>query len=254
MSPSGPAHMSPLCPVPVPEDDEWTKRVNAYADGETPAFWTPEHVMCALVDAYDVLRRGGGRVGPKSGGNGWPEWIRDEAENVERVARPTSIEASQCDAALSWALSHLSSNQLGADALGLWASCQALGRSAEQVISKRRKVAKRAATAMQEVENRSFEVAKSRAVADVVAWSNRKLADARTAAQRANIASNAHIRLGRLMQNLKPAQIHISDGMPGKVISMKALDFHRKIAAAIISDKLNLAGIVPWAVSLPSQG
>lgn len=51
--------------------------------------WTPPHVKKALVDAYRMLRRVGGRVGPADLKAFWPEYRLDQGDFVEQAISGT---------------------------------------------------------------------------------------------------------------------------------------------------------------------
>jgi len=54
-----------------------------YAKGEQE-LWTPKLVKEALVDAFRMLRRVGGRVGPAQARAYWPEFQMDQADFMEQ--------------------------------------------------------------------------------------------------------------------------------------------------------------------------
>lgn len=59
-----------------------------YALG-TSELWTPPLVKAALVDAYRMIRRVGGRVGPAHIKAAWPEYRLDQADFAEQVLAGT---------------------------------------------------------------------------------------------------------------------------------------------------------------------
>jgi hypothetical protein len=151
--------------------------LRSLAEADAHGGWTPERVQARLIEAYDVLRRLPGRLGPKAHGNAWPEFrsvaVYDEhelrdllaldrmayraavAENEEvRQARvadqrakadkpkaPEADEVSRAQEALGWALSHLRDAPLQADALGLWCLCTASCGNLEAILRQRRQIA-----------------------------------------------------------------------------------------------------------------
>lgn len=54
-----------------------------YAEGDQE-LWTPKLVKDALVDAFRMLRRVGGRVGPAQARAYWPEFQIDQADFMEQ--------------------------------------------------------------------------------------------------------------------------------------------------------------------------
>lgn len=65
--------------------------------------------------------------------------------------------------------------------------------------------------------------------------------------KRAAIRANAMIRLERELEMRKsewrPVPVRLAQGLPGRVVTQSALACHRKLAAAVISLALNLAGV-----------
>jgi hypothetical protein len=83
-------------------------------DGIVPPTWTPDHVGRRLIDGFRILYRMPKISGPKEYGNGWPSIVRDaddlrgmspddRVEHLVRsAAKPTRLEITRKDIALSW--------------------------------------------------------------------------------------------------------------------------------------------------------
>lgn len=224
-----------------PDFADLNSRIDAYRglDADAlPTLWTPERVQERLVEAFGVLRRSAGRVGPRGPGSAWPsvlqnmeEWIDAEAivqaqldgrdwmarrmvdravteiakerdrragEAVSHDARPTADETSRADEALGWALEILRLKPLHADALQLFALCHAYDLDIAKVLRRR-----------------------TVRVDRMVAVSQAALVAAGDA-----------------------APVRRQDVAPGKVYSRTRLDAWRKEGAAIIAAALNRRRII----------
>lgn len=134
------------------------------ADYAPPAEWTAEHVMHRMIEAFELLARCPGRVMPAQFKTGWPEYLRDQADENSRLSNlilpdgtteqdgdrevrlridaeessrrrkppPTALEVFRMDEALAWPLACLSHRQ--DIALPTWAHRRATDRSAPHLV------------------------------------------------------------------------------------------------------------------------
>jgi len=226
------------------------------AGDELPTAWTPEHVMARMVEAFEILFRAGGTVGPKEFGSNWPGIVREFSELVDAQAyaehqreggklklRPTVDDISRMEEALAWPVLYLSDTPIASDALNLWAACKARGTSIKEVLRLRNQEAVRVATLREKDENAKRDAERRAVAKEVATWANGriKVSDG-TAGARARIMANAQIRLERELtaKGILAAQVFVkpSTVMPDKVLSQTSMDRHRYVAAVTISGQL----------------
>lgn len=235
------------------EADAYAKsRVNYNQEYNSPLAWSPRHVETRLVEAFEILFKIGSTPGPKAFGSNWPGILREFSELVDAQAfaehqkvknqirlRPTVDQISRMDEALRWPAQYLTSFELAADALNLWAACMATDRSIAEVLRARNQQAAVIAGRMQRCQNGALERARYAAACEVTSWANRRLADGPCDPERAaRIKASAHIRFERAVKDMRPVLVKPSAAMPGKVLSRTSLDRYRYAASAMISERL----------------
>jgi hypothetical protein len=241
-------------------DDSLKSRMEAHAaDGELPSQWTPEHVVQRMIQAFEVLARMPGRVGPMSKSGHWPSILREFADLVDaqsttnkaaefwagRGDRVSSIEASMMDEALAWPMVHLAGLPLMADALTLHCWCQAAGREIEPLLRRRRiradSKAKRMASELEAAHPERAQARRALA-SEVAAWANDRMAAGET--QR-DIRKQAAIRMREACTNngCMPITVALTTALPGVIIHRKTLDRQRKRAAEIVAKALKRASV-----------
>jgi hypothetical protein len=234
----------------------------AYANGDIPSVWTPAHVQARLVEAFDVLKRTPARIGPATGGNGWPQIVRDFAELIDeekyadalatgqsrtiegmldlmeqeakeiltreahadlaRSKLPTALEASKADEALAWGMEHLQGAPLQSHALHFWALCQAMNWKAAPILRKR-------AVRADAMVSYRRERQRSEIIAKWTAWANEGLGGR---LRRAEAINQAAVDLAGL------PRVRRSDVMPDRVFTKQWLDINRKRGAALLAKRL----------------
>jgi hypothetical protein len=205
-----------------------------------PRLWTPEHVQTRLIEAFAVLRRWPGRVGPTEFGCIWPTIFQDFEEFVdteairaallfdrERLARllvdegvneimaerdrrageaaareapPTADENSRAEEALQWAVLFLGDKPMHADALQIFALCHAYRLDIAKVLRRRALRADRLVVVRQADEDDLRARRRRDVVAEPCAWANTRLEAARDADHARNIRANAVIRAQRAIE------------------------------------------------------
>lgn len=218
--------------------------------------WTPAHVRTRMVEAFDVLRRMSGRIGPKAYGSNWPAILRDIADMNDVQAyeqaqkdgqkvrhRPTLEEISRMDEALHWPWDFLDSPR-ERDAINLWAMATAWDLNLAGIMRARAKAAADLARIRERDENARRSAARAQEAARAAAWGNRRLAlcDGSPGA-RERILANATIRLGREVEKLRPVLIKPSTVVPDKVLSRTSMDRHAYRAAKAVAEGLEAKGV-----------
>lgn len=224
-------------------------------DDVVPTLWTPEYVGRRLIEAFDVLHRSVRNPGPKQFGNGWPsivqnfeeliDWdaydraleqgrswkarhishaatveieaqrARDAEDAKDKPARPTGLEIEKADEASAWCARYLGDAPLRADALQLWAFCQARGLKFEKVLHRR------------------AQKADARIEADRVVFSNRQEQFAKTA----RLAGRGYTPQDWVAPTRR-------DVMPDRVFTKQRANLVRKEGAETISRALNRARVM----------
>lgn len=234
------------------EADAYAKSRGEFAEVLQPLAWSPRHVETRLVEAFEILFKIGSTPGPKAFGSNWPGILREFSELVDAQAfaehqkvknqirlRPTVEQISRMDEALRWPAQYLTSFELAADALNLWAACKAIDRSIADVLRARNQRARTIAECMQRCQNRALDRARAAAANEVSSWANRRMADGPCDPERASrIKASAHIRFERAVKDLRPVMIKFSQAMPGKVLSRTSLDRYRYAASSMICERL----------------
>lgn len=252
-------------------------RIAAVGEGDVPTEWTPEHVANRMVEAFEILSRSGGRVGPGRFGNGWPAMVQEYADLVDQQARelahreklqaaaakPSSDEVSRMNEALRWPMDHIEGMVLASDALMLWAYAKATGRDMDGMLHQRKKRATALASEMMRRANadphldpdgmmkdtRSPEVLarneRRRLIAvEIVDALNVRLAVAPKGEHPALVkAAHEALRNRCKAEDCLPAVYRPRDAVPGRVMARTTLDRYRKIAAAAIASRLKRAGV-----------
>jgi hypothetical protein len=244
--------------------------VAAYSDleaGRPPRSFTPAYVQARLVEAFQVIRKTAGSVGPKGYGNNWPEIFREFADYVgaddeqyradRRAAilaradrEVTSLELSRADEAMAWAARYLQDEPLACDALQLWAMCKAQHWQIEKVLRARAKRADRLLARLKadlpDVVTIYRDDAND-AAAKIAAWCNTALEGEKDKRKRARIRAAARIRMRREVKATgaveRETRARRGDVMPGRVFSATRLEHHRKVGAALLAERLNAAGV-----------
>jgi hypothetical protein len=103
-----------------------------------------------MVAAYRVLHASPDRVGPRPCGAPWPAVLREFSDLVDEAtrlrlakeetrSRPrwSADEIDRADEALAWPLRFLADSPRRADAITVWASARARGRSLSRVLQRR---------------------------------------------------------------------------------------------------------------------
>lgn len=234
------------------EADDYAKSRGEFAEVLQPLAWSPRHVETRLVEAFEILFKIGSTPGPKAFGSNWPGILREFAELVDAQAyaehqkqenrirlRPTVDQISRMEEALRWPAQYLTSFELAADALNLWAACKATDRSIAAVLRTRNQQAAVVAGRMERGQNAALAKARASQANDVASWANRRLADGPCDPERAaRIKASAHIRFERAVKDLRPVMVKPSEAMPGKVLSRTSLDRYRYAGSAMISERL----------------
>lgn len=252
-------------------------RISAVGEGDIPTEWTPEHVGTRMVEAFEILGRSGGRVGPGRFGNGWPAMVQEYADLVDQqarelaerekqqaiAARPSSDEVSRLNEALRWPMDHLDGMALPADALMLWAYARATGRDMDGMLHHRKKRATALASEMMRRANadphfdpdgimretRSPEVLARNALrkqiaSEIVGALNARLAAVPKGEHPALIkAAHDALRNRCRAEGCLPTVYRPRDAVPGRVMARTTLDRYRKIAAAAIASRLRRSGV-----------
>lgn len=255
-------------------------RIDALGDDEAgiPVSWTPEHVQARMVEAFEVLRRSGARVGPAQFGNGWPAMVHEFADMVDAqaralaekdrqqssAARPSSDELSRMNEALAWPMLFLKDRALASDSLTLWAHAIATGRDMAGMLHHRKKramlmaaEAERRANAPPHRHPQTGEIMDTRSpealarvahrgiiAREVAAETNARLAKApRTSHADIRMQAQATFRAKCRDAGCLPVVVKPVEAMPGRVMARTTLDRQRKIAAAAIAEALRKAGV-----------
>ncbi|MGO4738628.1 hypothetical protein AB4099_18920 [Bosea sp. 2KB_26] len=257
--------------------DDMQSRIAAVGEGDIPTEWTPEHVGARLIEAFEILSRSGGRVGPGRFGNGWPAMVQEYADLVDQqarelaqrerqqamAARPSSDEVSRMNEALRWPMDHLDGMPLASDALMLWAYASATHRDMNGMLHQRKKRATALASEMMRRANEDphgrgengagdcrsiadqWRAALRRQIAsDIVEALNAKLASA-PKDRHDQLIKAAHADLGARCKamNCLPYRFKPHDAVPGRVLSRTSLDRQRKIAMAAVAGGLRRAAV-----------
>lgn len=257
--------------------DDLQTRVDALGEGDIPSEWTPEHVGVRLIEAYEVMSRSGGRIGPSRYGNGWPAMVHEFADMVDaqarqlaekeaqqlRSSRPTSDEISRMNEALAWPMSYLDGKALAADSLMLWTYATATGRDMAGMLHHRKKRATALAAEMMRRANAPArivdgEITDTRDPA-VLARNALRLATAREIAHGCNIAlakasKTTHAEIRRQAQaafrarcrdrGCLPLNVKPIEAMPGRALARTTLDRYRKAAMALVATGLRRDGVM----------
>lgn len=251
--------------------DDLASRIEAIGEGDIPTSWTPEHVQNRMVEAFDILARSGARVGPRQHANGWPEMLREFADDVDTQAReaaakeklersssvPTSDEISRMNEALAWPMAYLDGKPMQADALMLWAYATALGRDMAAMLHQRKKRATARADEIMRRANAAPHGADCRSLSDQWRAALRIIAARETAAlcndALSASAKHKHAEIWRQAQGAFRARCRDEDcsalsvkpheAMPGRCLSRTNLDRQRKLAAAAVTSALRRAAV-----------
>jgi hypothetical protein len=252
-------------------------RIAAVGEGDIPTEWTPEHVGARMVEAFEILSRSGGRVGPGKFGNAWPEMLIEFADRTDAQARalaekewqetrgsvPSSDEVSRMNEALRWPMDHINGMVLASDALMLWAYAKATGRDMDGMLHQRKKRATALASEMMHRANadphldpdgvmretRSPEVLARNALrkqiaVEIVDALNTRLPLVPKAEHPALIkAAHEALRNRCKAEGCLPTLYRPRDAIPGRVMARTTLDRQRKIAAAAIAVGLRRQGV-----------
>lgn len=269
---------SPLGPRLVPGNEDadaygLAALSRAYAgvdDGAAPTIWTPAQVNIRLIEAFTVVLKTAGSVGPRQFGNGWPAVLREFEDYIgydhaqymqdrrveigrEAARKFTSAELSRSDEAINWASRYLSGDPVLADAIQLWAWSKARGLKIERILRRRRVVADRLRDLSAAEANARRDVAMRATRREIAAkyagWANERLATApdtgyaaRIRAAARELARKALLEAERALPRPSTA-IRRSAVMPGRVFTNQWLDVKRKEAAAVLASALRGAGV-----------
>lgn len=246
-------------------------RIAAVGEGDVPTEWTPEHVANRMVEAFEILSRSGGRVGPGRFGNGWPAMVQEYADLVDQQARelahreklqaaaakPSSDEVSRMNEALRWPMDHIEGMVLASDALMLWAYAKATGRDMDGMLHQRKKRATALASEMmrranaepndhdcRSIANQWRAALRAQLVREAMANLDEKLSVA-PKEKRDGLMKSAMSALnaGCKAMNCQPYRYEPKHAVPGRVMARTTLDRYRKIAAAAIASRLKRAGV-----------
>jgi hypothetical protein len=130
-----------------------------------------------------------------------------------------------------------------ADALLVWASCKATGRSIAKALRYRFIRAKAAAEVMQAAENDRRAVLRREAARQAAAWANERLAETSDPERCAAIKHNARIRFEREAAELLPMRIWPHEAMPGRILSRASLDRYLPAALESLAERLAAARV-----------
>ena len=228
-------------------DSEMMSRLGAYDRDGRLIGWTPENVSWRLVEAAVVFSRTPALVGPSRLKSCWPaivvtaqdlvdeetqqrlmrfphlvgNWERHiddkthrhmsakkQAEWESQPAHPSPDQYSRAEEALSWPMRYLHNRPLLADALTLWALCEATGASIRATIRSR-------------VE----------------------AADAARYPARRHTRHMARLANARESRDPTPTMTR-QEAMPGKNLVHQNIAGYRRTGAAIISAELTASGVV----------
>ena len=249
--------------------------VLAYADAEDgapPLVWTPAHVEVRLVEAFRIVTKTAGRVGPKGAQGFWPElyrefadyvaydhktYLKDRRAEIEREAGRlfSSAELSRADEAINWASRYLADSPLQADAIQFWAFCKATHAPIEKRLRARAvRADKLRAVRVGDADKRHakhIEELRKRVADRWGAWAKARL----ETVPPPPLKIAARIRLGgqekcRMeiaeleKKHPKPSKtLSRAAVMPGKVFTVRWLDVNRKAGAALLAERLHGDGV-----------
>lgn len=103
----------------IAEADRAPDWVPAYARGNAE-LWTPKLVRNALVDAYRMLRKVGGRVGPAGMKAYWPEFRGTDPGDVANEEQRRKAEQREAEYRTRMTVTRMEAVLLGADDLPPW--------------------------------------------------------------------------------------------------------------------------------------
>lgn len=223
-----------------------------------PTEWTIEHVYDRMVEAFEVLLRSGGRHGPSAVGSSWPAMLREFSDLVDPVAyseaekagqrvrtRPSMDAISRMEEAIGWPVTYLGDQPRPADAITLWALHKASGRSLKGALRGRAARAAVLAKAAQSGADTKLLEQRQAAAKEVAAWAaKRRFLSDGSPGHLTRIRVNAHLRMQRRAEDLRPVMIKPADMMPDKVLSQTSLDRHRWVAGQAIADGLQRDRVV----------
>jgi hypothetical protein len=143
-------------PSPNPRPQAWHPLDGVPPPHEVPSTWNAGHVAYRMIAAYRVLYGSSERIGPRAYGAPWPAVLREFSDYVDEAARLRlakeetrsrrrwpADEIAKADEALAWPMQYLGDSPRRADALALWASSKARGRSLSRFLYRRAAKAKR---------------------------------------------------------------------------------------------------------------
>ena len=202
-----------------------------------------------MIQAFETLRKIGGRVGPKKFGTSWAEYALDYKEVVVR-ARAGYGEVEMMEEAIAWPGVHLAgetlARRLARDAVGFYCYHKASGHDLEPLIRERYLAALRRATEAANAENARMQARRSEIVADGQRWYAEQLSKREknwAPSERAEkIRWLEHQRGGRVqdeLDKLVPVVPRAKDGANGVCITMAALRDFRKAGFDIIAKALH---------------
>lgn len=235
---------------------------HAYQQEHAVADWTPEEqIEERLVEAFEILRRLGGTIGPKAFGSNWPNILREFSDLVDPQAftqaqdefwkgrtRPGKLDISRMEEALGWVPQYLGDDPKMADAVNLWAFSLAWGRNISAILRDRNKRAAPIAREMEQEINARLKARRRQLAVEPANWANKRYWQSDGSAEaRERILANAVNRLEREFVKLGIQQSRVivkpSQAEPLKVMDQNELNRKRWHGIALIRVKLERIGV-----------
>ncbi len=213
-----------------------------------PEYWTGDWVCERLVQAFETLRKIGGRIGPKEYGTCWAEYALDYKE-VKIRQRAGYGEVELMEEAIAWPGKYIPGNRdidrLTRDAVGLYCAANAAGDDLEPIIKARKDAAMARAMANAAQRNAAIERQRQQIRDNGNGWfeAQRKRMEPTWAASErmdklAALQNRRDIRVERDLERLQIIVPKPVDGANGRVITMRALLNFRQAGFALISRRL----------------
>lgn len=248
---------------PAPERPTSEGRLK-YKDFSAPLIWTPEWVVLRMEFGFEVLLATAGRVGPcgfaaidlskhatfsklaLAEKQAYDELV--EAKQEEALSTPpnfTPYDMACADESLSWPARHLADERLMRDAIMLYCLSLATGRPTAPLLRARKLQAAAIARQMEARENGQQSAARYRLARATAIWANGRIDGASSDDQVKAIKANARIRFERAVRKagLCGASVKPHEAMPGLILAPSTLDKYRKLAAALLCERLREASI-----------
>ncbi len=163
----------------------------------------------------------------------------------KKVDVPTAAEASRCEEAIGWPLSHLQPFPLQGDALGLFCRCAALQVSLERSLRARREIAddlvehRREEIRLEERRDKLISEELRKRTAKIDPMVARRQAEEDAAKASVIAWAVERFAIGEPKPSTKTARVTRDEVWPGRVFTRRALDKYRKEGAVTIATALN---------------